>query len=57
MRSSAQAIVADATASVMARWMLDRWATPINYLACRLKWHLLFRRGTAVTSVPNAVRD
>jgi hypothetical protein len=36
-----------------------RWWHPLvhNYLAWRLKWLLLFRRGTAVTSVPYAVRD
>jgi len=37
----------------------SRWWHPLvhNYLARRLKWLLLFRRGTAVTSVPYAVRD
>jgi hypothetical protein len=36
-----------------------RWWHPFihNYLAWRLKWLLLFRRGIAVTSVPYAVPD
>jgi hypothetical protein len=36
-----------------------RWWHPLlrNYLACRLKWTLLFRPGISVLSVPYYAQD
>jgi hypothetical protein len=44
---------------MLAELQPTRWWHPLvhNYFAWQLKWLLLFRRGTAVTSVPYAVRD
>jgi hypothetical protein len=44
---------------LLAETLPTRWWHPLvhNYFAWRLKWLLLFRRGTAVTSVPHAVRE
>jgi hypothetical protein len=44
---------------MLAEILPTRWWHPVvhNYFAWQLKWLLLFRRGTAVTSVPYAVRD
>ena len=44
---------------VLPETLPTRWWHPLlhNYLAWRLKWALLFRRGTCVLSVPYFVRD